>query len=142
LILFDLSHASMANLIYPMTIYLGYMRKKIEVQMFEISLNAHDALIMLSHEKTRKTHLSHAFSPQQTQPKCSCRGSFCDGLHCCVTSPSGILAGVVSAMALETISAPLLTYIVLHKCHKSERQTRQQARLDNKQCGVDQTNVA
>jgi len=132
----------MANLIYPMTIYLGYMRKKIEVQMFEISLNAHDALIMLSHEKTRKTHLSHAFSPQQTQPKCSCRGSFCDGLHRCVTSPSGILAGVVSAMALETISAPLLTYIVLHKCHKSERQTRQQARLDNKQCGVDQTNVA
>ena len=103
--------------------------------MFEISLNAHDALIMLSHENARNIHLSHAFSPQQTQPKCSCRGSFCDGLHRCVTSPSGILAGVASAMALETISAPLLTYTVLRKCHKSERQTspRQQARLDNKQ---------
>ena len=48
-----------------------------EVQMFEISLNVHDGLIMLSQEKAMKTHLPHAFSPQQTQPKCSCRGSFC-----------------------------------------------------------------
>ena len=107
-----------------MVIYLGYMLRKFEIQMFEIILNAHDALIMLSHDKARETHLSHV---QQTQPNCNWRGSFCDGLHRCVTSPSSILTGVVSAMAVETISAPLLTCIVMRKCHKSGRQTRQQA---------------
>ena len=30
--------------------------------MFEIILNAHDALSMLSHERGMKTHSSHAFS--------------------------------------------------------------------------------